>query len=631
MEKPISALFFLLLVYSSAAAAHFDAVVINSTLELANYTTISDFRVINRRKLSNCLTLNRHITITVTPVSSLPNDGVVTVKVTGIMFPSKHDWVGMVTSSNADRSSACPFKKTMYQQTGDLGSLPLLCHYPIKAQYLKNDPDYLGCKKKAFKEDEMNSHDNAFWNRRCSATLSFHVVNIRTDIEFILFGNGFLTPCIRARSSPIVFANPKMPMYGHLSSVDSTATSMKLTWVSGDSTPQNVQFGDGKSQVASTVTTFTQKDMCTSALPSPAKDFGWHDPGFIHSAVMTGLKPSTAYTYRYGSDSVGWSNEIQFRTPPPGGADELKFISYGDMGKTPRDSSIEHYIQPGALSVAQALTDEVASGNVDSIFHIGDMSYATGFLVEWDYFLNLISPIASKVSYMTAIGNHESNYVNTASKYITPDSGGECGVPYEKYFPMPTAGKDKPWYSIEQGPVHFTVISTEHDWTEDSEQYAWIKSDLASVDRSKTPWLIFMGHRPMYSSIHPLLSVDYDFVSAVEPLLFVNKVDLALFGHVHVYERTCAVYKGKCLGMPVKDQNGIDTYDTRKYTAPVHAIIGMAGFKLDKFPSKELKSWSVSRHSDFGYARFKATRKDLIAEFVNSNSRKVQDSFHLTK
>lgn len=55
----------------------------------------------------------------------------------------------------------------------------------------------------------------------------------------------------------------------------------------------------------------------------------------------------------------------------------------------------------------KAMTQEIDNGNVDSIFHIGDISYATGFLVEWDYFLNLITPLASRVSYMTAIGNHE--------------------------------------------------------------------------------------------------------------------------------------------------------------------------------------------------------------------------------
>lgn len=62
-----------------------------------------------------------------------------------------------------------------------------------------------------------------------------------------------------------------------------------------------------------------------------------------------------------------------------------------------------------------------------------------------------------------------------------------------------------------------------------------------------------------------------------------KQVDLVLFGHVHNYERTCSIYQKECKAMPTKDQNGIDTYDNRNYSAPVHAIIGMAGFKLDKF------------------------------------------------
>ena len=62
-----------------------------------------------------------------------------------------------------------------------------------------------------------------------------------------------------------------------------------------------------------------------------------------------------------------------------------------------------------------------------------------------------------------------------------------------------------------------------------------------------------------------------------------KQVDLVLFGHVHNYERTCSVYQGKCKGTPTKDENGIDVYDHSNYTAPVQAVIGMAGFTLDKF------------------------------------------------
>jgi hypothetical protein len=47
-------------------------------------------------------------------------------------------------------------------------------------------------------------------------------------------------------------------------------------------------------------------------------------------------------------------------------------------------------------------------------------------------------------------------------------------------------------------------MSTEHDFTPGSPQYAWIEQALANVDRTVTPWLMVAGHRPMY--------VDSDYV-----------------------------------------------------------------------------------------------------------------------
>ena len=46
--------------------------------------------------------------------------------------------------------------------------------------------------------------------------------------------------------------------------------------------------------------------LTASLLPSPAVDFGWHDPGYIHSAVMTGLNPSSTFSYRYGRYELNW-------------------------------------------------------------------------------------------------------------------------------------------------------------------------------------------------------------------------------------------------------------------------------------------------------------------------------------
>ncbi|XP_019185812.1 PREDICTED: nucleotide pyrophosphatase/phosphodiesterase-like [Ipomoea nil] len=629
-------LFFLLsFFFVAAAAVHSsssspislaDVVVKSAPAEFRNHTAISEFRVVNRKPLKQCLETTAFLKLRFDSNATLSDDQYVRVHVDGVLHPSQSHWVALVSPSHSSVSD-CPLNVLQYVQTGDLSKLPLLCHYPVKAQYVSSDPAYLSCGKK---ECQMLVNGKCVV-QTCSATLTFHVINFRTDIEFVMFSGGFEAPCLLARSGALSFSNPHSPLYAHLSSIDSTATSMRVTWVSGDKTPQQLQYANGKSQ-KSVVTTFTQDQMCSAVLKSPAKDFGWHDPGYVHSAIMTGLEPSTTYTYTYGSDSSGWSNKITFKTPPAGGSDEVRFLAFGDMGKTPRDRSAEHYTQPGALSVVKALVQEVSLGKVDSIFHIGDISYATGFLVEWDYFLHLITPIASRISYMTAIGNHERDYVGTGSVYKLPDSGGECGIPYETYFPMPTPAKDKPWYSIEQGSVHFTVISTEHSWYKNSEQYEWMKRDMSAVDRARTPWLIFTGHRPMYSSYTGLFinNVDKNFVIEVEPLLLDNKVDLALWGHVHNYERTCAVYAKQCKAMPVKDRRGIDTYNNTDYKAPVHAVIGMGGFHLDPSPVTA-DSWSLIRISEYGYARLHATKKELKVEYMNANSGNVRDSFQITK
>ncbi|KAJ0095953.1 hypothetical protein Patl1_17051 [Pistacia atlantica] len=483
--------FFLVLFFPGFCSSLLHPFVANSVYEHRNHTAISAFRVLNRRVLTDCPDPNPYLQVNVSKSSDLSDEEFVTVTVSGVLLPAESDWVAMISPSNADVSS-CPLSEAFYLQTGDISSLPLLCHYPVKAQFMSKDPDYLSCKKQECKK---------YNNGEC------------------------VTPCILSRSKPINFANANKAFIW-------TYLKHRLYW--------NI---DEINLVAI---------FC----------------------VLTG------HSCSLGCCCVVRSR-IQFQTPPAGGSDELKFLAFGDMGKAPRDASVEHYIQPGSLSVIKAMASEVDDGNVDSIFHIGDISYATGFLAEWDFFLNLISPLAARVSYMTAIGNHERDYTGTGSVYVTPDSGGECGIPYETYFQMPTAAKDKPWYSIEQASVHFTVISTEHDWSQNSEQYDWMKKDMASVDRSKIPWLIFTGHRPMYSSTGS--GVDKNFLDAVEPLLLDNKVDLVLFGHVHNYERTCSVYQSKCLAMPTKDE-GIDTYDHSNYSAPVQAVIGNGWLQLGQVP-----------------------------------------------
>ena len=50
-------------------------------------------------------------------------------------------------------------------------------------------------------------------------------------------------------------------------------------------------------------------------------------------------------------------------------------------------------------------------------------------------------------------------------------------------------------YSFEYGSVTVIMMSTEHIFQKSSKQLSALDKYLSAVDRTRTPWLIFSGHR----------------------------------------------------------------------------------------------------------------------------------------
>lgn len=70
--------------------------------EFANYTAISDFRVLNRRSLVVCPDPNPYLRINVSSNNPLSDEQNVTVIVSGVLSPSSSDWVAMVSPSHVE-------------------------------------------------------------------------------------------------------------------------------------------------------------------------------------------------------------------------------------------------------------------------------------------------------------------------------------------------------------------------------------------------------------------------------------------------------------------------------------------------------------------------------------------------
>lgn len=91
-----------------------------------------------------------------------------------------------------------------------------------------------------------------------------------------------------------------------------------------------------------------------------------------------------------------------------------------------------------------------------------------------------------------------------------------------------THPKESETFITDSGP--FGAVDGSANDTKSYEQYKWLKKDLESVDRKKTPWVIAMSHRPMYSS--SFSSYELHVRQAFESLLLENGVDAYVSGQV---------------------------------------------------------------------------------------------------
>ncbi|CAB3360188.1 Hypothetical predicted protein [Cloeon dipterum] len=315
---------------------------------------------------------------------------------------------------------------------------------------------------------------------------------------------------------------------------------------------------------------------------------------FIHKVVLTDLTPGATYTYHCGSD-LGWSEIFTFTAMKNGTDWSPRFAIYGDMGNV------------NAQSLPR-IQEETQKGHFDAILHVGDFAYDmhSHNAKVGDEFMRQIQSIAAYVPYMTCPGNHEEAY-NFSN--------------YQARFSMPSS-LNSMVYSFDIGPAHIIAISTEfyyfleYGFKQVVFQYDWLEQDLikANKNREERPWIITIGHRPMYCSNlnrddctnhETWIRSGLPFLNwfGLEDLFYKNGVDLEIWAHEHSYERLFPIYNYTMY-------NGSTEEPYTNYKAPVHIITGSAGCQegREKF-SKHRPEWSAFRSNDYGYARMTVHNK----------------------
>jgi predicted phosphodiesterase len=327
-----------------------------------------------------------------------------------------------------------------------------------------------------------------------------------------------------------------------------TPESMSISWVTNEISDSIVNYG----------TTYhlnmTSKGYEVSYYFNYPQ-FNVYQSGTIHHVELNNLKPNTQYFYKCGDKNQSELNTF-ITGLSVGSFLPITFGVLGDLGQTNDSSMTINHISNNK--------------NIQLILHAGDLSYADCNQQLWDKYGILIEPLASKIPWMVGPGNHELEITNDNLLYLSYEArynmpkikNAELGpitippkyhdddlqLPYccsSEFQSVYNYGNS--FYSFETGSAHIIFLNPYSTTDSKSEQYKWLQTDLKTVNRKITPWLIVVMHCPWYTSNleHNAEKQTILMKQYMESLFYEFKVNIAITGHVHAYERTHPVYKNK--------------------------------------------------------------------------------------
>jgi hypothetical protein len=437
----------------------------------------------------------------------------------------------------------------------------------------------------------------------------------------------------------------------HIGLASSDLSLMTVTWVSLHGEDSIVQYGTSSSALNLTATGYSQ------FYPNG----GWI--GWVHYAVLEGLKPLTKYYYRVGGRTYGWSRVYSFTTYTQTNYQNIanNFIVLGDMGWDPQ-----------AVNTISILKSKIGKERMDLIIHNGDISYSDGVQHRFDGYMRDIEYFAAQIPYMVSTGNHEvaitslwndSTFpfrfsmpkphhelsktikpVDVAHDFFvgngsTPIQNEKLKEKYRKYYSKlserfnANRQRELPflsdlYYSFDYGNVHWVAIDTESELDTpfvSDVQVEWLKNDLrrANQNRHRRPWIIVFGHRALYCSNYDTdctLFADY-LKHKLEDVLYTYKVDLVIGAHKHEYERGWAIYK----------ERAYKSYHNPK--APVYILNGAGGNREGFSPYlRGPPDWIVFRTHQWGYNVITVhNATTLTCHFYENAHNQLVDSFTIVK
>nr|AIG55469.1 secreted protein [Thraustotheca clavata] len=415
---------------------------------------------------------------------------------------------------------------------------------------------------------------------------------------------------------------------------------VSVAFASDSTSSLEVKYGVGATDKSAT-TTFSHYD-----INSP--NYTYSSPTF-HTAMLCNLLSNTQYKYTV-QDFSGSFKSI------PEASKKTVLSVVGDIGLDVIGDTVNNILS------------DLKGSTPDAIIIAGDWAYANGCHKDWDKWMKSTQAMFSKVPMLGINGNHEV-IVAGGIIHAQPECLSEMYTGYINRIVTPItpeASKDfRTWYSKDIGNIHAIFlddytgiigpnnIGSDYWFQHRNQQFEFLKKDLASVDRTKTPYIIVFKHNTYYSSWvkHQCQCSSVKFEiddpescwkgnyymnqtagagelgdtraephcglqAKFEDVYMQYGVDAVIAGHVHCYERTAPIYKNKI------NPDGI-TYIT----------VGTGGHGHYQGAISPIQEWSKSMSdSYYGMSRVIADDDKMTIHFrANGETTTLFDSVEIPR
>jgi predicted phosphodiesterase len=315
------------------------------------------------------------------------------------------------------------------------------------------------------------------------------------------------------------------------------------------------------------------------------------------SGSMPAVKQANAQSITESTNSTLQDQETA-RHDATNNTSNFNFIALGDWGCTNDTIKNMNYIIE--------MDPEIVLG-------LGDFSYET----TADCWLDIIEPIDAKMKIV--LGNHDSTKVSA-----------DLMLQYMDHFNLSSF-----YYSFDYKNVHFLGMSTEHSLSNRSDQFQFVKDDLAKASADPdVEWIVVYYHNMMYHSNTDTHSSRLR--DTYHELFDQYDVDLALQGHQHNYERSYPLkYNSQSPLNPTITDRGINN-NYLDPESPIFATVGTGGVSLHSLDGK--KPFIASQHEGYGVLNIEVINdsggdyaRQLMATFYSTSDGRTIDQFAISK